>query len=208
MSNHKLEHYIPWREKRINKVIQILGKDSLAGKSLLELGCGLGHIGAYFRDNYGTLTTFAEVRETLISASEHKLLKVDQDKDWNLGEKYDIIIHWGVLYHLENWQNDLRCVVEHMHENSVLFLESEVTDSDECFDIKINENREWDDQAFHGKGSRPSPSAIEQELIKLNLKFIRYDDVDLDTDNHKYSWEHKNTNKWKCGLRRFWVATT
>ena len=110
-------HYIKWRETRINKLVSILGKDWFKGKTVLECACGLGHIGEEIM-KLGAVVTFAEGREIFVRETKKRLpnaevILLDQDTDWNLNRKFDLIIHWGLLYHLDNWKQDLANTVKH-----------------------------------------------------------------------------------------------
>jgi SAM-dependent methyltransferase len=202
-----VDHYFPWRQSRIAKVEKIFGKDFFKNKSILELACGLGHIGQHFLE-LGAEVTFADGRQHLLdmlkqSNDKVNTLLIDQDSAWHLSNKFDIIIHWGVLYHLDNWKEDLKSTLQH---SNLIFLESEVSDSDDAFfEIKVDESDD-DDQALHKIGSRPSATLIENTLTELGATFTRYDDSDLNAEFHRYDWPVKNTNTWEHGLRRFWIV--
>lgn len=201
-------HYDAWRTSRIRKIESLYGKEFFRGKSLLELGCGLGHVGLYFR-SLGADVTFADGRSEYIEDiksryPEVSTLVLDQDKNWFILKRFDIVIHWGVLYHLNNWQRDLRCALAHA---PLLFLETEVCDSDDpTFEIKVDEPAEGYDQALHRTGSRPSAPMIEEHLAALSAAFIRFDDSRINADIHRYDWQIKNTKTWEHGLRRFWLV--
>jgi SAM-dependent methyltransferase len=202
-------NYKDWRRTRITKVENLFGKDFFRGKKILELGCAMGHTGRHFEE-LGAIVTFAEGRQDIVNTieklnPESKIIQLDQEDEWDLGEKFDIIIHWGVLYHLDHWKEDLACAVKH---SDLIFLESEVVDSDDPdMVVKANEHKGID-QALNESsvGSRPSPAAIEKHLTELGMTFTRYDDADLDASFHQYSWEARNTGHTKDGQRRFWIV--
>jgi hypothetical protein len=204
-TGHFQSHYISWRESRINKIISILGKDFFNNKTILELAAGHGDTGRYFR-SLGSTVTFAEGNELYLPKikelnPDSYILRVDQDKEWNLGQKFDIVIHWGVLYHLNNWQRDLQTAISH---GKIIFLESEVCNSDDpYFEIKTNENGY--DQAVNGIGSRPSAGMIERCIVEAGASYTRYNDSDINAGFHRYDWPVTNTRTWEPGLRRFWI---
>jgi len=211
-------HYVGWRTTRINKIIELFGKEFFDGKTLLELGCGYGDIGMFFQ-SLGAKITLAEGRQEHVDEIKrrHKNIEViclDQNKPWDLNRKFDIIIHSGVLYHLEHWKKDLECVLNH---SNLLILESEVANrSSDKFELLHIE--QGHDQAISGQAIRTSAAYIEKELTKLGATFIRYDDSDLNyTDNskkrkkgyvwHMYDWKVDNNGReWFRGQRRFWVV--
>lgn len=209
----RYNHYVEWRKKRINKIIKVMGEDFFRNASGLELACFQGHIGARLRELFNCVMTFADVRNShqneFVKNNPKVLLNIiNQENEWNLNRQFDFIIHWGVLYHLDNWQQDLKCALQH---SKVIFLESEVCDSsDPTFEIKVKEEKNECDQAFSGKGSRPSPAFIESVLDSQNAKWKRYDDEDINSDisnkvQHRYNWITKETKTWSVGLRRFWI---
>lgn len=215
-----LGHYIQWRPNRINKLIQILGKEWFKGKEILELACGYGYIGKELM-KLGSIVTFAEGKEHNIShiakdldIDKTDIYLLDQDKRWNLNKKFDLVIHWGVSYHLDNWRRDLKIAIDH---GKIVSFENEVLDSNKeniFKEIKVNEQK-WFEGAKNGLGTRASVASIEYFLDCLCVDFKRYDDTDLNCDS-EYGWKY--VYDWKdekhiCppetdfydGLRRFWM---
>jgi len=201
-------HYVDWRETRIKKIISIFGKEFFNGKTILELGAGHGHIGNYFK-TLGAHVIMTDgkpehVEKMKESFGNKDIFLLDQETQWNSNEKFDIVIHWGVLYHIDNWKEDLQIAIRH---GNMIFLESEVCDSDDPnIEIKVQEPNSYD-QAFNANniGSRPSASMIEQIISKTGSTFIRYDDADINSGFHNYNWAVKNTNQAPNGQRRFWI---
>jgi len=201
-------HYVDWRETRINKVISIFGKEFFNGKTILELGAGHGHIGNYFR-TLGARVAMTDGRPEHVekmkeSFGNKDIFLLDQETQWNSNEKFDIVIHWGVLYHIDNWKEDLQIAIRY---GNIIFLESEVCDSDDPnIEIKVHESNSYD-QAVNSTriGSRPSASMIEQIISGTGSTFIRYDDADINSNIHIYDWPVKNTNQAPNGQRRFWI---
>lgn len=197
--------YEGWRAKRLHKLVTILGKEWFKGKRILELGAGHGHIGNALQ-SLGAEVTCTEGREDHIQHIRSlypnlRVLHLDQDKPWNLNERFDLVIHWGVLYHLDNWEEDLKSALNHA---PMMALETEVADSsDPTFQIKVPE--EGFDQALNGVGSRPSTGFIESFLVKADTIYTRYDHAELNSGPHKYDWIPKNNDTWNIGQRRYWI---
>jgi SAM-dependent methyltransferase len=199
-------HYDHWRHTRITKLISILGEEWFRDKKVLELGCGYAHIGNVLHE-YGADVTVCDGREEHIEVVKNsyphlKSLVVDQTQPYFVG-KFDLVIHWGVMYHLPSqyWKQDLSCAVKH---GNLISLETEVSDSsDPSF---FNEPHESGyDQSMHSTGFRPSPNMVEEEISSLGFVFDRYDDSDLNSGTHIYDWKIEETKSWKSGLRRFWM---
>ena len=206
---------LDWATSRINYLIKIIGDVSwFKNKNILELGCAHGDIGETFLD-MGAKVTFAEGRQEHVSVVSERLahhilegnctvITLDQDQPWKAEKKYDLIIHWGVLYHLENWENDLiTCLMSANH----VCLETEVIDSDDPYEFKSRREDGYD-QSIHGIGTHPSPANIERVLKENVASFVRYDDSELNSHYHHYDWVSKNDGSWKPGQRRFWMIST
>jgi len=201
-------HYHDWRKTRIKKLISILGHDFFKEATILELGCGYGHIGRHFIDTYNSDVTFCEGSSRNEKGfkkvnPDKELIILDQDKSYNLKKKFDLVIHWGVLYHLKNWKKDLRCCLKH---SNLISLETETLDSDVLKDKLEKQENPVNDQAVNGIGVRVPAIVIEKYLESLGCTYTRYDDVNLNSVSHRYDWEVKNSKKTGSQFRRFWIV--
>lgn len=201
-------HYENWRKTRIKKLVSILGHDFFKEAKILELGCGYGHVGKYFIDTYNSDVTFCEGSSRNEKGfkklnPDKELIILDQDKSYNLKKKFDLVIHWGVLYHLKNWKKDLRCCLKH---SNLISLETETLDSDVLKDKFERKESSANDQAVNGVGVRVPAKAIEKHLESLGCTYTRYDDVNLNSISHRYDWEVKNSKKTGAEFRRFWIV--
>jgi len=198
-------HYAGWRETRITKLVKILGKDWFPGKAVLELGAAYGHIGNRMLELGCSEVICAEGRLEHIEQMKQMHPKVtplhlDLDTTWDLGRQFDLIIHWGVMYHLNNWKENLACVIAH---SPIVCLETEVSATiDPMFDLKVGEM--GFDQALNGIGSRPSPAHVEATIIENGATYERYDHSDINFVFHVYDWD-SNDGTWAHGRRRFWM---
>lgn len=211
-----MDHYRGWRPTRIKKIENIFGTEFFKDKTILELACGYGDIGKHFRENYGSIVTFAEGREEHLpfiqeNNPDSEVLHLDQENNWNLNKKFDIIIHFGVMYHLDNWKQDLECTMKH---TDLIILESEIADTNKVVELKIVDPKGYD-QAINDNGiaTRPSASYVEKVFEENGFSYVRYDDADLNDGIHRYNWEVSGdadregyTRNHGGGLRRFWVA--
>jgi len=198
-------HYDDWIKSRMNGINEYISPEYFKSKTLLELGCGHAHIGNKFHDLGADVTSSDARKEHLEIVNDTyphiKTQMLDADKD-DIPTKYDIILHWGVLYHLSEIEKHLAKISP---KCDVLLLETEVCDSDDgAFFITTNE--EGYDQAFNGTGIRPSPAYVEKVLEKNGFQFRLVKDSILNSGFHSYDWDVKNTNTWAGGLRRFWIC--
>lgn len=210
-SFHSGDHYIAWRRSRIGKLEKIFGKEYFKGKRVLEVGAGFGLIGKTLHDTWDAEVVFTEAREHLVDTIRlmnpgAEVHTINHEEPWNLDQKFDFIIHWGLLYHLNNWKSDLNYTVKHLNSGGILSLESEILDRVGIMEEKIVEPSSYDDQAMNGMGTQMTADAVEDVLTRLGKKFVRYDDADLNADFHHYDWEVKDSGKCRSGQRRFWIA--
>ncbi len=209
-----------WRLLRVCKLEQIFGVDWFKGKRILELGCGYGNIGLYFQD-LGADVTFTDGRQEFLDVvkkkcSTAKTILLDQNKPWDLQQEFDLVIHFGISYHLKNWQQDLACAFKHGK-----FIAYETAVNRYAYDIEF-EIKDFDYGENHcgvidQQGSLPSLSLIEKELIG---NYKRYDDADLNSSNMRYTLicndntkiEPKPIQNWAdsnyYGGRKFWIIDT
>jgi len=209
-------HYNEWRVKRVNFIEKLYGKSFFRDKTILELGCGHGHIGRYLQNQLGAKVTFADGRQEHLNVIQQimpsaETICFDQNQPWDLNRKFDIVIHWGVLYHLDNWRQDLESAAKH---SNLIFLECEVCDSENPeVEIKMPKVEGYD-QDLGDVSTRPSSAGIEEKLIDLEFLYTRFDTKELNSEFHCYDWTYDFTNdqndtepvKYTFGHRRFWVA--
>jgi cyclopropane fatty-acyl-phospholipid synthase-like methyltransferase len=207
-------HYESWRKSRLDTTINILTDKFMAGKNILEVGCGHGHIGNFFQ------TEFPDCRVTCCDGRKEHVEKIkeniqknvysqnltteiyDLEEDYSLEtKKFDVIIHWGVLYHISDVKKHMTDILSHC---DYVLLETEVCDSEEDICKTLGEGGY--DQAVSGTGSRPSPSHVEGILTENGFEFRRILDCRLNSGSHVYDWKHTNDGHHKDGLRRFWIC--
>lgn len=218
--------YNDWRVNRIRVMEKNLEPNYFVGKSILELGAGMGQTSEYFAKK-GSVCTATDGREDHVAMMrairpEIRSLLIDQDAWYSEGselegEVFDVIIHWGVLYHLSKWKEDLQETVKHMHNSSILCLETEVLNTEADIEVNVVENNNWD-QALNANAVRASAVRIEKHMLNLGLLFTRYDDYELNAGMQKYDWAvdpnaqidtsriYNSHDYPNPGLRRFWIA--
>ena len=208
--------YVEWQEKRIAKIEKIFGEDYFQNKTILEVGCGYGHIGKHFRE-CGAIVEFTEGREEHLPFIKENnpncaVYNINHNEVWNLHKRYDAVIHFGLLYHLTNWQQDLACAFKH---SDTVILETEILDS-------VKEDGHYNardgggyDQALnlYEFAVRPSAKFVENVIRQNGFSFTRYDDMDLECTYHSYVWKETGLHDELGGYfpgsvatRRFWVC--
>ncbi len=201
-------HYREWRATRLRFLNNYFGANFFKNKKILELGGGYGDLGISLWQQ-GAKITITDARQEHLDeiirrypkiCNEKNVFRLDLENAWTEIGEFDVIIHFGVLYHLKNWELSLR---ESILRGKFIFLETEVSDFKENRNIIVEEKGY--DQAFSGIGSRPSVMAIERVIDSTGAKYKRHDSSILNSTLHTYDWEGADTKSWRHGLRRFWV---
>lgn len=212
------DFYCEWSRNRIEKIKNIFGLSWFSRKTILELGACQGDIGLQFL-NLGSDVVFSDFNtENLEEISKKtnipvKICEIDQNYDYDIERKFDLVLHLGLLCHIKNWKNDLKCALNH---SNVMVLETLVNP---------NNNQNSEDILF-------TENMIEEHLSDLNCKFIRFDNSELNADwrwswdnimiRHEYDWNSKdyenfddfyetcihyeNDIKYIKHLRRMWLV--
>jgi hypothetical protein len=197
--------YSKFCESRLNLVKKYVPEDYFKGKTLIEFGCGFGDNGTLFA-NMGCDVTSTDARgeHLQIVRQRHPDRKVaifDVD-NYRLDAKFDIALHWGVLYHMTNIVNHIVNVGE---KCNLLILETEVSDTDDDMFFQTTQEHGYD-QAFNVRGIRPSPTYVDKILERAGYQYKMINDPIGNYITHIYDWDVTNSKEWCHGLRRFWIA--
>ena len=167
----KTSYHPDWQVNRINFILSKYPADFFKGKRILELGAYNGYIGAYF-SALGAEVHCVEGRQENVDKIKKDYPNVtvecaDLDTSiWNFG-KWDIIINFGLVYHLENFHKEhlINCI----NNCDLMFFESVIYDSFKPELYFRNEN--GDDQSLTNKGGTPSTSYVENIFKELGTEY-------------------------------------
>lgn len=204
----KKSNYHPeWQNSRINFILNIYGKDFFKDKRILELAPCNGYIGYSFQQLQAQVTSIEGRSENIIyikhNYPEIDVIQADLDtSEWEFGE-WDIIINFGLLYHLQNHheQHLINCI----KNSKLIFLESVIFDSYEPEIYYRNEN--GFDQSLSGISGTPSARWVEDILQQQNCNYAKYIDCRLNGGNHIYNWRDTNSKIYNFYNRRFWIIS-
>jgi hypothetical protein len=202
----KITTYHPdWQINRINFIHLKYPKEFFKGKRILEVGAYNGYIGAYFA-SLGADVHCLEGRLQNVNniKNDYPFLNTEladlDTPDWKWGH-YDIIINFGLYYHLETYHK------EHL-ENCInncdlMFFETVIYDSFEP-EIYFRQEYGWD-QSLSTIGGTPSTSFVENILIQNDISYTKYTDSLLNGNGHHYNWPDTGLKQVDAYSRRFWI---
>lgn len=197
-------YHADWQNKRIGFMIGLYGYEFFQNKKILELGAFNGYIGNYFAVNCNAEVTVVEGRQENVDNIQKdypavKSICADLDTpDWEFGD-YDIIINYGLCYHLH--YHHKAHLMNCLNHCDMMFFESVIYDS---FDPEISFNEEvGGDQSLSGVGGTPSTSFIEDIFKEHGSNYRKYVDARL---GYKYDWPDTNSKKYNGFYRRFWTV--
>jgi SAM-dependent methyltransferase len=204
--------YAEWSRKRVAKTAQILGTAWFPGKRVLDVACGHGMNGKGLAA-LGADVLFTDARQhhvDVLKADGFNAEVMDNEKEWTVQGTFDLVIHWGLLYHVDNWKQDIRNAMEH---TPLLCLETLIsTGSDPNEEIKVIEKLETQDHAVSGIGTIMPAIVFENYVTSLGCTFQRYDDSDMTVHSHHcYDWDtnigvNRSLYLENRGQRRFWMV--
>jgi trans-aconitate methyltransferase len=131
----------------------------IAGRSVLELGAGVGDHTSFFLDRYCQVTVTdarpdnVEYMRKRYPDVEARLVDIEAPTLPDLSQ-HDVVYAYGLLYHLGNPELALARMAELTKD--LLLLETCVSFGEHEFVGMVDENADDPTQAAHGRGCRPS----------------------------------------------------
>ena len=198
-------YHLIWQNNRINFILNLFGKDFFKNKKVLELAPFNGYVGYQF-SQLGAQVHGVEGRLENVEyiKTHYPNIKIEQGDldclDWKWG-KWDIIINFGLYYHLEKYHYEH--LVNCIKNCDLMFFETVVFDSNE--DELFFRDEAGIDQSLTNKGGNPSTLYIENILSRQNVEFKKYCSAELNGNSHHYDWSDLNSKQLDPWARRFWV---
>ncbi len=196
--------YTIWRERRISCIIDFYGEEWFKDKKILEVGCGHAHVSAAFH-RLGAKVTCSDGRpehgQIIANKFPHLpfVLHDCDSKDWPFEDRYDLIIHMGLLYHLQDPEHSIKQICKHCNN---LVIETTVMDHYDENKI-VFRNEQGFDQGIHNIGSFFSEYFVERCLNESAFYYLM---VRGDRCNHFiWTYHDKATGNNKF-FRRMWFC--
>ena len=168
----RVPHYLRLNQRRLEHLAS-LGLP-LAGKRVLELGCGVGDLTAFWVDRGcrvhcvdGREENLAVLRAEWAGRSEvtSEVRNMDETGEFNAaGGKFDVVFCYGLLYHLEHPTKMLDFASAACGPNGVLLLETCVSFGEGTLVNPVAEDAAAGSQAVGGLGCRPTRGWVMGQL--------------------------------------------
>ena len=199
------EYHTNWQKNRIKFILSKYPENFFNGKRILELGAFNGYIGSVF-SSLGATVHCLEGREDNVNNIKRDYPQISVELanldtgDWLWG-KWDIIINFGLYYHLEyHHKKHLENCIDNC---DLMFFESVIFDS---YEPEIYYRDESGiDQSLGQTGGIPSTSYVENILMAKKTCFLKNTTNELNGDLHHYNWVDSNSKILDQYARRFWI---
>ena len=172
---HKIKHI------RMEYILNFIDSQKLKNFKILDIGCGGGLISESLAKLGAKVTGIDFVENNIKEAKSHALkkkLKIDyyvQDlENLNLNNKFDLIILFEVLEHLNNWDKSLIKIKKFLKKNGILII-STINKNflSNILAIKIAENfLNWVPKNTHDYNKFITPKELEIFLKKENFSIV------------------------------------
>jgi SAM-dependent methyltransferase len=191
--------------------VDVFGVDAFKGKKVLELGAGYGYFGEKFRQLGADLTCLEgrpeHVDNGRVIHPNAKWINYDLDSGWPflVNNYFDVILHMGVLYHLERPETNLTDVCNSMKSGAILVIETEFIDTDRP-DAMFCLRLEGYNLSVRTFGCRPSHGMIVAILEGCGMDYTRVSSTKYDSPMYIYSLPRKNDNHFDRADRQIWLC--
>ncbi|MAY75480.1 MAG: SAM-dependent methyltransferase [Phycisphaerae bacterium] len=143
----------------------------IAGRSVLELGAGIGDLTSYFLDRGCRVTAVdgraenVEVMRRRFEGEDVEVVEADLNDPPTLSASYDVVFAYGVLYHLADPAAALAWMTKLAGE--MLVLSTCVTPNSSDGVNATTEDPIWASQALDGRACRPDRRWVFERLGSL-----------------------------------------
>jgi SAM-dependent methyltransferase len=164
----------------------------LAGSRVLDVGCGVGHLAAELV-NLGFSVVCVDGREENVASLRSRypslaahVADVETGALHLLG-RFDVVLCYGLLYHLENPIKALRNIESICGE--ALLLETMICDHSLPV-LRIEDDTLSSNQGLRGIGCRPSPGYLAVALSRVGFRHVYAPRVPPNHPDFQFEWRN------------------
>ncbi len=171
------------RPIRIKYIIDQIKPRNLKGLKILDIGCGGGLVSESLAKLGGNVTGVDFVENNINIAKNHSLSNnleieykcIDAENE-NIKNKYDIIILFEILEHLENWKTFVSKIKQNLNKDGIIILSTINRNIySKIFAIHIAENiLNWIPKGTHDFKKLIKPNEILEVFEKEGLKVTNF----------------------------------
>lgn len=148
---------------------------NVAGKSVIDIGCGIGHFSQMLRQLGADVTCVDGRQENIARLLElypgSKACVVDAETDALLAlGKFDVVFCYGLLYHLADPLGFIKRAV--LLSVDWMILETCIMDADTPAVRLVPEDETNNSQALHAMGCRPSSAYVAFGLKSSGMQHV------------------------------------
>lgn len=182
----------------------------LAGKRVLDLGCGVGHLGTKLVQ-MGATVVCVDGRESNIASLrtryphlEAHVGNVETEPLSRFG-RFHIVFSYGLLYHLENPLQSLRNMESVCDE--MLLLETIICDHELAL-VRMEDESTDVNQALGGIAGRPTPHYVVLALNRVGFPHVYAPVTAPEHEDFRFAWRNNlDTARDGHNLRCIFVAS-
>ncbi|HMK23990.1 MAG TPA: class I SAM-dependent methyltransferase [Terriglobales bacterium] len=182
----------------------------LAGKRVLDLGAGIGHLANRLR-NMGCTVVCMDGRESNIAVMQQRypdleghIADVEKDSLSPFG-RFDVVFAYGLLYHLENPLLAIQNMASVCDE--LLLLETIICDHKLPI-VRIEDESKDSNQALSGLACRPSPHYVVLALSRAGFEHVYAPAMPPQHEDFQFEWKNNlDSSRDGHNLRCIFVAS-
>jgi SAM-dependent methyltransferase len=168
---------------------------ALSGKRVLDLGCGVGHLGDRLQQ-MGCSVVCVDGRAQNIESLRARYPKLeahvgDVEQDLSRFGKFDVVFSYGLLYHLENPLQALRNMAAVCDE--LLLLETMICDHTLPL-VRVEDESTDFNQALAGLAVRPTPHYVVLGLNRAGFEHVYAPATPPAHEDFRFEWKSDFAN--------------
>jgi SAM-dependent methyltransferase len=164
----------------------------LAGKRVLDIGCGVGHLGARLAE-MGSSVVCVDGRESNIASLRTRYPRLEahvgnvETEELSRFGRFQIVFCYGLLYHLENPLQSLRNMASVCDE--MVLLETIICDHELAL-VRVEDESTDVNQALGGIAGRPTPHYVVLALNRVGFPFVYAPVTPPEHEDFRFEWRN------------------